>query len=399
MRALYISIIFCLVSCGGRGSLKTEYVQEEPFYTIDLDIVENEKNVGISEFFTDAEVIVLEVTDRSLLVSVDKIYAKGDTLLIMDRRAKGMLAFDTQGRFLFRVGSVGRGPGEYNSLSDFSVDPKNGRIYVLDPNAGLINEYGIEDGKFIGTIRIRDNDKVRTNYLYYYKDGIYTDTYFYKKPKDNYLLRRLDVKSGEETGHWLSQDAYNLGWNEMYYTGKSPFIYGNDSLFRFVQPFMDRITTISNNGIEHSIGLKSKNMVAANDLGVEGHSDARDKYESLMRSGKVYNIQNYAEFGQNIWFTYHLGNRLRTVLYCKETNQVRIANILIDDLTYVPSAQKYCFISEIDLLNKSAYSVFGAQKLFVDYNEGKISGNLKGVEKLAALSESSNPVIIKYRYE
>lgn len=395
---LCVFVSLGLASCGGGG--KPSYSQqEEPLYTIDLDAAEIVKRVEASDFFTKAEVITLEETDGSLLARIDKIYAKGDTLFVMDSRTKTMLAFNGNGSFLFKVGNVGRGPGEYNSISDFTVDSQNGHICVLDPNAGTIDRYRLSDGKFVNEVVIEGSDNVRANYIHYFDGGIYTDTYFSEKPKDNYLIRRLDAESGMETDGWLSQDAYNLGWNEMYYTGRSPFVYGNDSLFRFVQLFMSQIVTVTDKGVQPFIGIKSKDLITANDFNATGRSGANDKYRSLSSSGKIYSIHDYVEFENNIWFSYYRGVNMENVFYRKDTNDARIVYMLADDLTYVPETTKSCSVSYVDEANKMAYSVVDARKLYADYKAGFVSENLGGAKQLETLSDGSNPVIIRYRYE
>jgi len=49
--------------------------------------------------------------------------------------AKGIsiLKFDRDGKLIQRIGSQGRGPGEFILGMDFTVDEKTGNIYVLDP--------------------------------------------------------------------------------------------------------------------------------------------------------------------------------------------------------------------------------------------------------------------------
>jgi hypothetical protein len=44
----------------------------------------------------------------------------------------GILVFSRDGTFLRRIGSIGRGPGEYLSGSRFAVDENTGKVYVCD---------------------------------------------------------------------------------------------------------------------------------------------------------------------------------------------------------------------------------------------------------------------------
>lgn len=44
----------------------------------------------------------------------------------------GILEFSRDGKFIRKIGSIGRGPGEYTYYKHFSVDEEKGLIYVLD---------------------------------------------------------------------------------------------------------------------------------------------------------------------------------------------------------------------------------------------------------------------------
>lgn len=44
----------------------------------------------------------------------------------------GILEFSRNGKFIRKIGNIGRGPGEYSSYIHFGVDEEKGLIYVLD---------------------------------------------------------------------------------------------------------------------------------------------------------------------------------------------------------------------------------------------------------------------------
>lgn len=84
-----------------------------------------------SDIFADIELVPLETTDECLMSDVDKIVVAGDTIYLMDSRAKSILMFDRKGKFLSKIHRWGRGPGEYLTLDDFTVT-RSGQIIVID---------------------------------------------------------------------------------------------------------------------------------------------------------------------------------------------------------------------------------------------------------------------------
>lgn len=57
-----------------------------------------------------------------LLGRINKIQEIDNRLFVLDKSiSKSVLVFDRKGTFLFRVGKLGQGLGEYASVSDFSI--------------------------------------------------------------------------------------------------------------------------------------------------------------------------------------------------------------------------------------------------------------------------------------
>ena len=66
-----------------------------------------------------------------------------------------MLHFSKEGKFICRVGQIGRGPEEYISpLQAVGVDPKNKIVYVRGYGSiHSVLKYSLIDGKYIGTLK------------------------------------------------------------------------------------------------------------------------------------------------------------------------------------------------------------------------------------------------------
>lgn len=86
--------------------------------------VRNVRVKRISDMGRFIRAVKLETTEASLLGNIEtvKVDARNGDLIVADLKAsKGVYRFGPQGRFLTQYGRSGSGPGEYDSLLDFTV--------------------------------------------------------------------------------------------------------------------------------------------------------------------------------------------------------------------------------------------------------------------------------------
>lgn len=134
-------------SCGGGGE---DFLSQEHNVNVSWETSEGRRIAGLIDtlYF-----IPLEEHPDGLIASIDKIVATEDKLFVLDRiKQNVILAFDRNGKFLFRVGSRGGGPEEYAAISNFTVS--GDRIYLLDNTARVILVYRTSDGSFLQRHRL-----------------------------------------------------------------------------------------------------------------------------------------------------------------------------------------------------------------------------------------------------
>ncbi|MBP3419562.1 MAG: 6-bladed beta-propeller [Marinifilaceae bacterium] len=100
---------------------------------IEIDIpLENKDNVTmLSEAIDSVQIITLETNDSCIIGSYNKIIADGQKLFIMDAISNTVFTFDYSGKFLFSIGTRGRGPFEFLEMCDFCI-LSNKNILVSD---------------------------------------------------------------------------------------------------------------------------------------------------------------------------------------------------------------------------------------------------------------------------
>ncbi|PHN01283.1 6-bladed beta-propeller [Flavilitoribacter nigricans] len=90
--------------------------------------------------------IKLESNESSLIENIRFVKKENDRIWILDDKRSAILTFDHEGKFLFRIESLGKGPGEYLYLDDFDV--YEDKIYLLSGYQRKLLIFN-EDGNFI----------------------------------------------------------------------------------------------------------------------------------------------------------------------------------------------------------------------------------------------------------
>lgn len=128
LRLLLVLILATSLSCNEKA--KKENLKSNSFYTIPFaEIVKDKREVKLSEFATDVEVIHLENKPESLLGTFQNIEFTKDYIFIMCW-AQPILQFSYTGKLLRQIGAIGKGPKEYFRCLKMSIDEKKERVYI-----------------------------------------------------------------------------------------------------------------------------------------------------------------------------------------------------------------------------------------------------------------------------
>ena len=127
----YITL-YCVIICGLIFSNTLLGQVNSLVKQIDLTsaLTSNAKTIKLSEIASKVEYIFLETTNECLLDDIKKLIIDDSLLFISD--SKQLLIFSNSGKFIVNVGEIGRGPGQYANILDFSIDVMKDRIFVLD---------------------------------------------------------------------------------------------------------------------------------------------------------------------------------------------------------------------------------------------------------------------------
>ncbi|MBC8147851.1 MAG: 6-bladed beta-propeller, partial [Bacteroidetes bacterium] len=126
---LFVIILIC--SC----SVTKNNNKDQVFEIIDFENSLNNSNAiktYISEIADEIEYIELETKRNNIIGKIGDIKIHGDTLVILDSTTKELLLFNKKGQFLNKIGSIGKGPGEYVQITTWDIDQQNKSILLYD---------------------------------------------------------------------------------------------------------------------------------------------------------------------------------------------------------------------------------------------------------------------------
>lgn len=122
---------------------------EQQLLTFDLKSYTDPSKVRLSDIeATEIEYIPLETTTQNVISQVNNVIYSNSYFLIYGYSSVNMFRHD--GSFVTEVGTKGRGPYEFVSVTDIDINPENESIYVTSANKFLVYD---NNGKFIRTFK------------------------------------------------------------------------------------------------------------------------------------------------------------------------------------------------------------------------------------------------------
>lgn len=237
MRILSVVILpAILLFVSGEDSFSGVGSQDQKIpYKIELKKnVRNIQQINLSKLGKEIRYIPLE-TNPSCLISTIRQVALSEFFIFINDSQK-LLQFDTNGKFIKQIGSIGRGPGEYSYISDFCIDESNKEICILSSGIVLVFSF---DGKLIRSFKLPFKspqlmlkDESSIMFHLFNMSGPASDTAY-----SWYITDKLgNIKSKLKNYHKrLSQPGLIVPTSPLYVFNKTAHFseFGNDTIYFF----------------------------------------------------------------------------------------------------------------------------------------------------------------------
>jgi len=382
MKNIVILISF-LFACSCQ--YKNRQMPENKGIVVDLDVYED-KNFKASDIFKNCRTIILETKIECLIGNISDIQVYDGKIFIHDKTiGKSLLVFDMNGKFICRIGNFGRGPGEYSNINDATIDQDNKVVYVLDSHRKILLKYSLE-GEYISSVSIKE-DNVSFRSIQYFDGKIYASIQHTKKNDDN-LLKLIDPVSGKVIKGYLTMED-NKGWNGA--ESEYGFFHRAHRTPRYTRSFMNYIFSLENMTIPH-VTFESKNFANRTLVDEIKTKNVIEQKSTLLRTRKIYGIQNFIETKDFIFFQFDHG-QTSTGLYRKYEETTTIG-FFKNDLLYKTG----CLLTPRCTDDKGAYEAV-AMDQFLLYYKDLLLDDVDKRDQLLALDENSNPIIFYYEFK
>jgi hypothetical protein len=124
--------------------------QDKDLYHFDPRTLKENK-ISLSEIADDISYVPLDNSFPISLIYSPRYIIKNS--IYLSALNSGVMVFDREGKFLRKIGSIGRGPGEYNYYYKFTVDGKSETVCILDFD--IIKVYS-KTGNFLRNISLKE---------------------------------------------------------------------------------------------------------------------------------------------------------------------------------------------------------------------------------------------------
>lgn len=142
---MYQYLIYAILLTFLSGCHAKRVSQENvPVIRIDIDAL---PSITVGDLFSEIEIVPLETSDSTLLGMVYPLFTSS-YYFMRDNTRQQLVAFDTAGKFAFRICNQGRAPEQYRYMSQMAYNPASRELLIVDqPNT--IHKYDLT-GTFLG---------------------------------------------------------------------------------------------------------------------------------------------------------------------------------------------------------------------------------------------------------
>jgi hypothetical protein len=347
--------------------------------------------------FSEIEYIPLETNEKCLIQKSINLDMPGDRLIIgnnfyLIKQFNSILKFRNNGSFIAKIGTVGRGPDEFQICHDLEIDEK-GQIYIVDGFRKKFYTYS-ENGEFIKTTNIPLDGVIEFRlvegmFLCYNENNL-------GKVKNSFIL--ID-KNGKVVKSFPNIYPYTKTPNMGYTFQENLFYRFNNKLFK-KEVYSDTIFMFEDMKFVAHLSIEVGDKLIT--------PKVQSELAGMDIAKKYISPQNLFEFGDYIYYQFmYTFNFSSTLIYSFIGSKLDNSHFLLDtgqglvnDLDGGPNIlpltikDENTIISSVDAIKLKAHV---ASEAFRN-SKPKYPEKKKELEKLAnSLKETDNPVLIMVR--
>ena len=355
--ALLLAVCLCVAVLFDKSDNPSlPYSDIEGFTTI----IEATDKSGVdvpADIVNNVRAVVLEETEHSIIGHIDKMIYDRGRFYVLDRKMnKGIYVFNSDGSFLFNIGRVGRGHGEYIEPTDFVI--ADTLVLVLDEFGKKFVRYGL-DGVYRGQKRL---NAVFTNIactengrLIMAKAG---DNSNQNELRD-YELFQIDIEGNILRKYYKNEYSMNFS------SGNELVAFG-DKIY-YARALRPGVCEVDTSGFRMKYAFDFGNKKLPLDYERQSSGDY-PRFLKRFESGYVYYTGSFIETSRYVGFAVHDGDKMNFYqVYDKDTGKsiIKPVGLLVDKGKIVRESLMYSSLNgTVDVKDDMVISVVSPKRAF-----------------------------------
>jgi len=158
---LVLFVLLTITSCKSKPSVNIDGLKK-------VEVSSNAllENINEDELCDSIWKVQLETNKNCLIAYCDRLLIKNRRIIVFDRSQSSVFIFNAEGKYLSKIHSIGKGPGEYLSIEEVYINSKE-ELVLIDPSISKRFVYSLE-GEFLSEEKIGRNAFYS---MYELKDG------------------------------------------------------------------------------------------------------------------------------------------------------------------------------------------------------------------------------------
>ena len=353
---------------------------------INIDLYQaylNYDNFPLSTVVESLEYIPIETNGKCLLgESMKRVFITTNEIFIFDYNA--VFRFSRSGKFINKIGRIGKGPGECLKPIDMVLDTLNQNVILLDHDKLVKYDY---KGNFINshTLKNRSNSMLQINDEDLLVNNMF---YLYAKPGERFSMFFFSQEQKKEISKIACEKKDKIPFcicdPVMYTHNHQAFVkdYWGDTIYKVIDPFTLKAYVAINTGKLKHRDNDDKSIVT-------GEKNPGDTW--------VVDITYISETSRYIFLTSNKG----LFIYDKKNKETRCCNfrkeneqwvIFNNDLTAGPDLMPFIHVHPVGIASFVTYNY--AHNFFNE--NGTIKSGLP--PSLKKLNPNDNPVLVLIKF-
>ena len=355
--ALLLAVCLCVAVLFDKSDNPSlPYSDIEGFTTI-IEATDKSGVEAPADIVNNVRAVVLEETEHSIIGHIDKMMYDRGRFYVLDRKMnKGIYVFNSDGSFLFNIGRVGRGHGEYIEPTDFVI--ADTLVLVLDEFGKKFVRYGL-DGTYRGQNRL---NAVFTNIactengrLIMAKAG---DNSNQNELRD-YELFQIDIEGNILRKYYKNEYSMNFS------SGNELVAFG-DKIY-YARALRPGVCEVDTSGFRMKYAFDSGNKNLPLDYERQSSGDY-PRFLKRFESGYVYYTGSFIETSRYVGFAVHDGDKMNFYqVYDKDTGKsiIKPVGLLVDKGKIVRESLMYSSLNgTVDVKDDMVISVVSPKRAF-----------------------------------